>query len=37
MIDNFCNGTCDARKPGGGFEPAELPEGRTEPCDPFAG
>jgi hypothetical protein len=34
VIESFCDGLCDARATGGGFEPFEIPEGAAEPCDP---
>ena len=33
-IHNFCDGTCDGRATTGGFEPFELPDGASAPCDP---
>ncbi|HEY8430078.1 MAG TPA: hypothetical protein VIL20_16965 [Sandaracinaceae bacterium] len=34
-IHNFCDGLCDGRATGGGFEPFELPNGAAEPCSPL--
>jgi hypothetical protein len=34
VIENFCDGLCDAHASGGGFEPFEIPEGAAQPCDP---
>jgi hypothetical protein len=35
VIESFCDGFCDALASAGGFQPFELPEGRTTPCDPL--
>jgi len=37
VIANTCDGLCDALATGGGFQAFELPNDRTEPCDPLAG
>lgn len=36
VIANTCDGLCDGLATGGGFQPFELPNDRTEPCDPLA-
>ena len=34
-IENFCDGLCDGFATGGGFQPQELTQGSSEPCDPL--
>jgi len=34
VIRSFCDGLCDGLATDGGFQPFELPDGATTPCDP---